>query len=209
MFSLGGDMTVGMKDGVEYTIRFGGNTVARTAGEGPHKKADLKGIKPAKATESVRFVFVTARFNPDLVPAPMLDLVPAAKSSDKTKPVEPKTPDKEPKAETPPKKSPASSFIPKAGAQRGEVVQLAFALADPPAETPKTEAPKADETKPAAQKTEAKPADAAKPEAKKSDRGEKARKPPPDGPRKKRRKTLCESESKGKTARRWTNTPRS
>jgi hypothetical protein len=85
ILSSDGEVLVAMKDGVEYTLRFGGvagigkkedeadaddKTKEKTDGE--EKKDDSQG------TTLNRYIMVSARFNPDSVPKPELEAVPGA-----------------------------------------------------------------------------------------------------------------------------------
>ncbi len=98
----GGDVTVGMKDGVEYTIRFGTTTHAlRETDDSKAKKDDSKSGDETKRAETIRRAFVTARFNEDLIAKPTLEKVPDAKAAEQkpedkkpgeTKPAAPSTP---------------------------------------------------------------------------------------------------------------------
>jgi len=75
-----GEIHVGMKDGVEYILRFG-----EIAGQGEAKKAKGKG-KEAKKTESVgvnRYLFVMAEFNRDATAKPALEKVPDEPKTEK------------------------------------------------------------------------------------------------------------------------------
>jgi hypothetical protein len=165
VFGAGGDMTVSMKDGVEYTVRFGGaDLTLKEKEEG--KKSDK--ASAGKRTEAQRIVFVTTRFNEDLIPKPKLEPLPEAKKSDapkagEQKPGEQKPGDKQPEtkgpagnppeAKTPadtkttpasPDKTPASG--PKAPAKGSAAVSrpdLTLAMADAADLTP----PKADAAK--------------------------------------------------------------
>jgi Domain of unknown function (DUF4340) len=103
----GGDFIVGMKDGVEYTVRFG--TTRHTLSEGGDSKAkkdESKTGDETKRAETIRRVFVTARFNEDLIPKPTLEKVPEAK------PAEMKPSDKKPGESKPDEKKPADKAAP-------------------------------------------------------------------------------------------------
>ncbi|HKD37352.1 MAG TPA: hypothetical protein VKB78_11145, partial [Pirellulales bacterium] len=102
VFGGGGDMTVSMKDGVEYTIRFGGvDLTLKDKEEG--KKSDK--AADAKRADAQRIVFVTARFNEDLLTKPKLEPLPEAKKPDAAKPGEQKPGDTKPEAKAPEAKS--------------------------------------------------------------------------------------------------------
>lgn len=83
-----GDMSVGFSDGVQYMLRFGDITgKGRGAAEG-EKKEDAKageakpdetkaaGAVEGGSTSPNRYLFVTASFNPDLIPKPKLEELP-------------------------------------------------------------------------------------------------------------------------------------
>ena len=182
VFSAGGDMTVGMKDGVEYTVRFGGAAMTLKSDSGEKKAA----AKDTKHTNIERVVFVTARFNPDLIPKPVLEPLPEAKKSEEKKPGEVKTetkkadekpsdvkvPEKKPADDAPAAKKedkPADATKPADASKSSKVTSSLsgelLALADPaddvkkPDEAKKaddvkkTESPKTDDTKTADTKT--------------------------------------------------------
>ena len=74
-----GEAVVGMKDGVEYLLRFG-EVAAEEGGSKKDKKADKtkdKSGKPAAGSQS-RYLFVMARFNPALIEKPKVEPVPPA-----------------------------------------------------------------------------------------------------------------------------------
>jgi hypothetical protein len=72
--SSNGDTVVGMKDGVEYVLRFGnGTTVA--AGDEPEADDAAAGAAAAGDTTG-RYLFVMARFNEALLEKPALDPLP-------------------------------------------------------------------------------------------------------------------------------------
>ncbi|NBW86228.1 MAG: DUF4340 domain-containing protein, partial [Planctomycetia bacterium] len=73
ILSSNGETVVGMKDGVEYLLRFGNGTTLSGADE---KKDDAAADKAASATSTGRYLFVVARFNEELVAKPVLDPLP-------------------------------------------------------------------------------------------------------------------------------------
>jgi hypothetical protein len=82
--SSNGETIVGMKDGVEYVLRFGnGTTVA--GGEEPADDGSKKedGTEPASATG--RYLFVSARLNEGLLEKPKLDPLPEAPAEEEAK----------------------------------------------------------------------------------------------------------------------------
>jgi hypothetical protein len=109
ILSSDGEVLVRMKDGVEYTLRFGG-----VAGVGSEEKdetaSDAKGKDQSGATKEKeekgatlnRFIMVSARFNKDLIPKPELEPLPgeagAEKAEDPSKPEAGET--KAPEAQT-------------------------------------------------------------------------------------------------------------
>ena len=80
ILSTDGETIVGMKDGVEYVLRFGSpTTVAGDLKAGSKKDEDEKGGEPEKdaADEtSGRYLLVMARFNEQLLDKPKLDPLP-------------------------------------------------------------------------------------------------------------------------------------
>ena len=166
LLAVGGDLTIGMKDGVEYALHFGGAGV--TFSEAGDKKSDKS--KNSKQTEVQRVVFVTARFNPDLIPKPVLEPLPEAKKPEPAKPAgkeaapttptQPKPADKAPPEKAAPEKASPEKASPDKAAPKSSSTakpELLLALAD----DPKTDAGKpAADTKPADTKpADTKPAD--------------------------------------------------
>jgi hypothetical protein len=76
-------------------------TLKNDAGE----KKGATSSKDSKHTNVERVVFVTARFNSDLIPKPVIQPLPEAKKSDEKKPEAKKSDDKSPDAKAPEKKS--------------------------------------------------------------------------------------------------------
>jgi len=76
LVSSNGDTVVGMKDGVEYVLRFGNGTTV--AGESPDGEAGdrVPGSGTAAGESTGRYLFVMARFNEDLLEKPTLDPLP-------------------------------------------------------------------------------------------------------------------------------------
>jgi Domain of unknown function (DUF4340) len=90
-----GEVTVGLKDGVEYVLRFGNEVISRnssgdnkdgedkkadTADDAKDQGADAEGAKKDKSsTNRQRYIMVMAQFNPDLIPKPTLEPVPESK----------------------------------------------------------------------------------------------------------------------------------
>ena len=103
VFGVGGDMTLSMKDGVEYIVRFGGVDLAfKEKEEG--KKSDK--ASDGKRTDAQHLVLVTTRFNEDLIPKPKLEPVPEAKKPEPSKTGETKPGDKQPDAKASDSKAP-------------------------------------------------------------------------------------------------------
>ncbi len=185
VLGVGGDVTLGMKDGVEYKIRFGGAAMTLKGDSGEKKSA---GAKNTKSTSIERAVFVTARFNPDLIPKPMLEPLPAEKKSpeknaEPKKGESPKPAEKAPAAAPPAAKSsaPAPSPAKAAGANKSSQVRPnlsgdLLALAD----TADATKP-ADDKKPAAAPAPKQPAAPSKPADDKS-KPAPAAKPAPEQP---------------------------
>jgi len=70
--SSNGDTVVGMKDGVEYVLRFGNGTAVTAAEESKEQEAG----PDTTASSSGRYLFVMARFNKDLLEKPSLEPLP-------------------------------------------------------------------------------------------------------------------------------------
>jgi hypothetical protein len=99
ILSTDGETIVGMKDGVEYVLRFGAGTTVAGAGEKPEEGA---------ADETAgRYLLVMARFNEGLLEKPKLDPVPDAPEepkadeakADEAKTGEPQQDEKQPAGE--------------------------------------------------------------------------------------------------------------
>jgi hypothetical protein len=73
ILSSGGETVVGLKDGVEYVLRFG-NATSVAGDDEKEKSTDDKEEAPAE--KSGRYLFVTARFNEGLLEKPKLDPLP-------------------------------------------------------------------------------------------------------------------------------------
>ena len=73
ILSSNGETVVGMKDGVEYLLRFGNGTTV--AGDDAAKE-EGKNKTAAAGQETGRYLFVTARFNESLLEKPKLEPVP-------------------------------------------------------------------------------------------------------------------------------------
>jgi len=74
--SSNGETIVGLKDGVEYLLRFGNGTTVAAAGQpGP---ADAAQAPDEQESSSGRYLFVSARLNEDLIAKPTLDPLPEA-----------------------------------------------------------------------------------------------------------------------------------
>lgn len=106
VLGAGGDVTVGMKDGVEYTVRFGGAAMTLKSDSGEKKSPTSK---DTKHTTVERVVFVTARFNPDLIPKPALEPLPEAKKSEPKKSEPGKTEPQKPADNKPAENKPAEN----------------------------------------------------------------------------------------------------
>jgi len=75
--SSNGDTVVGMKDGVEYVLRFGnGTTVAAAAGESQAAADDPGAGTTTGGDTTGRYLFVMARFNEGLLEKPALEPLP-------------------------------------------------------------------------------------------------------------------------------------
>jgi hypothetical protein len=80
ILSTDGETIVGMKDGVEYVLRFGAPTTvagdSKTAGKGDEEEKEAESEKAAGGETSGRYLLVMARFNEQLLDQPKLDLLP-------------------------------------------------------------------------------------------------------------------------------------
>lgn len=74
--SSNGDTIVGMKDGVEYVLRFGNGTTVAAADETAETDADDPAAGAAAGDATGRYLFVMARFNEALLEKPALDPLP-------------------------------------------------------------------------------------------------------------------------------------
>jgi hypothetical protein len=84
MLSSSGETVVGMKDGVEYLLRFG-NPTSVTGEAQEEKQAEGKGEPPAAAGGG-RYLFVSARFNESLLAKPELKPLPEAPANQADEP---------------------------------------------------------------------------------------------------------------------------
>ena len=71
ILSSNGETVVGMKDGVEYLLRFGNGTAVSADGTG-----DDSATKETQEGKTGRYLFVMARFNEDLLEKPVIDPLP-------------------------------------------------------------------------------------------------------------------------------------
>lgn len=79
ILSTDGETIVGMKDGVEYVLRFGaGTTVAGDGDDTDAVRGDAKEGQSAAGETAGRYLLVMARFNEGLLEKPQLDPVPDA-----------------------------------------------------------------------------------------------------------------------------------
>lgn len=76
LFARDGEVIAALRDGVQYTLRFGdfADEFADTDAEGEDKEKNPAAKTAAKVN---RYLMVEAVFNPDLIPRPMLEEVPA------------------------------------------------------------------------------------------------------------------------------------
>jgi len=93
ILSSNGETVVGMKDGVEYLLRFGNGTAVSADGTG-----DDSATKETQEGKTGRYLFVMARFNEDLLEKPVIDPLPEvpAVPADDAKPDEKKPDEKKP-----------------------------------------------------------------------------------------------------------------
>ena len=77
MVSSNGETVIGMKDGVEYLLRFGNGTTVSGDGTATQEEAPADGAGASPDAEATgRYLFVTARFNEGLLEKPALDPLP-------------------------------------------------------------------------------------------------------------------------------------
>jgi hypothetical protein len=74
ILSSNGETVVGMKDGVEYLLRFGNGTTV--TGDDGKKEEGATADRVAPAGSTGRYLFVVARFNEELIAKPVLDPLP-------------------------------------------------------------------------------------------------------------------------------------
>jgi len=124
MLSSSGETVVGMKDGVEYLLRFG-NPTSVSGEEGAASPADEKPAEgggdadKGDADKAGRYLFVSARFNegllakPELQPLPEAAAAPGPAKPDEKPPEpkqsEPKQPDEKTEGEKPGKQQPGEA----------------------------------------------------------------------------------------------------
>jgi len=78
LLSKQGEARVVMKDGVQYTLRFGEIVEDTSGGEEPPVEAEAEGEEDAEdsGADLNRYIFVMAEFNPDIIPKPELEPLP-------------------------------------------------------------------------------------------------------------------------------------
>jgi hypothetical protein len=87
IFSNEGEVRVGMKDGVEYTLRFG-RIAAGSTGEASEEKKEGEEGEANAGIGANRYIMVTARYNPELVPPPELQPLPGEQPAVEESPAE-------------------------------------------------------------------------------------------------------------------------
>ena len=125
ILSTEGQTVVGMKDGVEYVLRFGAGTTVAEPGKA---EADGDTDEGADTGEvSARYLLVMARFNEDLLEKPDLeDLPPLPEEKADTEKPDAEKPDAEkPDAEKPDAEKPDPEKPDAADAEKGEAEQAA------------------------------------------------------------------------------------
>jgi len=81
--SSNGETVVGLKDGVEYLLRFGNGTTVTAATASAEEGAAEPADAAAESESSTgRYLFVSARLNEDLIEKPTLDPLPEAPAAD-------------------------------------------------------------------------------------------------------------------------------
>ena len=98
ILSTEGETVVGMKDGVEYVLRFGAGTTV--AGSGKDKASETDDAAADTGEISARYLLVMARFNEDLLEKPALEeLPPLPEETPKAEKQEGEQADKQPDGE--------------------------------------------------------------------------------------------------------------
>lgn len=183
LFARDGEVLASLRDGVQYTLRFGdfADEFADTEGEGEVKDKDKNPAAPKSGSKVNRYLMVEAKFNPELIAKPMLEEVPAELSplpSEKKEESQPEDKKPEPSKEEPKKEAEKQPEPAKEGKQSSASSTSPFRTVafqppgkdaakqdEPPADkkdadpAAKTEEQKSTETKPADQKTEEKPSE--------------------------------------------------
>ncbi|MGD9647611.1 MAG: DUF4340 domain-containing protein [Pirellulales bacterium] len=115
LLSNQGEAVVSAKDGVQYVLRFGelAFDTDPDTGEEQVPEADAEGKVQAPKTGNNRYIFVTAQFNPDLIPAPELRAIPGEEP-----PAD--EPADEPAADDAPADEPAPGDTPPLGPEAGD-----------------------------------------------------------------------------------------
>jgi hypothetical protein len=96
LFSNQGEMRYVMKDGVQYTLRFGGVTASGDSGS--DKKSDKDKKEKKGDSKLSRYLFVTAQFDPAMIPKPDYEALPVEKKAEENKPEPKKAEEKKPAA---------------------------------------------------------------------------------------------------------------
>ncbi len=75
ILSTEGQTVIGMKDGVEYVLRFGAGTTVTDPGQADSEQGDDAAVESAETT--ARYLLVMAQFNEDLLEQPKLSALPS------------------------------------------------------------------------------------------------------------------------------------
>lgn len=158
IYSNEGEIRCGTKDGVEYTLRFGGITAGGDDDESKNDEAaheEGEGDAAKKGSGANRFIMVTAQFNEELLTKPELTPLPG------------ETPAAQPETTGPETKEKAKEDAAKTSANDASLTDAAGLLAQADEETPKaTDKAKPDSAKPdAAEKSAEKSGDKKEKEA--------------------------------------------
>jgi hypothetical protein len=155
VLSTEGEVIARMKDGVQYVLRFGQSTVGEAKDEKEVKEP--KDEKDAKNSHLNRYLFVSAKFDPEMVPKPKLE--PLAGSDQPAEDQQPAAGNEDDPAKTPETKTAQKSAAPAAkkgddkkgsDAKKGDdkkSAEPAKSADEPKADDkPKVEEPKAEKT---------------------------------------------------------------
>ncbi|MBX9789967.1 MAG: DUF4340 domain-containing protein [Pirellulales bacterium] len=143
LLSNQGEAVVSAKDGVQYVLRFGELAFDTDPNTGQEQvpAADAEGKVQAPKSGNNRYIFVTAQFNPDLVPAPELQAIPGEEA-----PAAPPADGAQPAADG----QPAPGDTPPLGPEAGDKPAAPEGAAAPDNEASEPAGPGGDDEAPAA-----------------------------------------------------------